>query len=82
MNGVRPKLDRADRLLGCLVWKPLAALLGVVAFGAAWAALAILRDATGAARWLGTLLAVLAATVFGAAAVLAARKRRISEIDP
>lgn len=50
--------------------------------GCLWAAVGIVRDTSGTERWAGFLLAIIGALVFGAGAIIAARKRRISEIDP
>lgn len=82
MDAERGRFDRADRLLGCLLWKPLLFLLVLATAGSAWAGVTILRDTTGSDRWFGALLAGVAVLVFGAGAVGTARKRRISEIDP
>lgn len=76
------RLDRADRLLGCLLWKPLTFVLVLATAGCLWAAVVIMRETSGPERWGGFLLAIVGALVFGAFAILASRKRRISEIDP
>jgi drug/metabolite transporter (DMT)-like permease len=76
------RFDRADRALGCILWKPLTFLLVVATAGCVWAALAILRETSSPDRWLGFLLAMVGALVFGAGAFGAARKKRITEIDP
>lgn len=76
------RFDRADRLLGCLIGKPLTFLLVLATAGCVWAGLAILREASGSERWVGFLLAMVAALVFGAGAFLVARKRRLSDFDP
>jgi hypothetical protein len=76
------RLDRLDRSLGSLLWKPLTFLLSLCTAGCIWAAVAILRETDGFERVVGVLVAVVAALVFGAGAFLVAKKRRISEIDP
>lgn len=76
------RLDRTDRFLGCLVWKPLTFLLVLATAGCVWAGLTILREAAGNERWAGALLAFVGALVFGAGAFLAARKRRLSDGEP
>ncbi|MGD8495582.1 MAG: hypothetical protein PVF05_05280 [Gemmatimonadales bacterium] len=76
------RLDRLDRVLGTLLWKPLTFLLSLCTAGCIWVAVAILRETDGTERVIGVIVAVVAALVFGAGAFQAARKRRISEIDP
>jgi hypothetical protein len=76
------RLDRADRFLGCLLWKPLTFVLVLATAGCLWAAVVIMRETSGSERWGGFLLAIVGALVFGAFAISASRKRRISEIDP
>lgn len=76
------RLDGADRLLGCLVWKPLVFVLVLATAGSVWMGVTILREVAGAERWAGFLLALLAAVVFGAGAFAAARKRRLSDYEP
>lgn len=76
------RLDRADRFLGCLLWKPLTFVLVLATVGCLWAGINILRDTTGAERWAGLALTLVGALMFGAFAVVTARKRRISELDP
>ena len=76
------RLDRVDRRLGCFLWKPLTFVLVLATAGCVWAGLAILREASGTERWLGFLLCFVGALVFGAGAFGAARKKRLSEIDP
>ncbi len=76
------RLDRADRCLGCLVWKPLTFLLVLATAGCVWAAMMILREVTGMERWAGFLLALVGALVFGAGAFMVARNRRLSDWEP
>lgn len=76
------RLDRADHFLGCLLWKPLIFLLVLATAGCVWLAVEVLRGAEGPDRLVGFALALLGALVFGAGAFRAARKRRISEIEP
>ena len=76
------RLDRADRFLGCLVWKPLTFFLVLATAGCVWAGLSILREASGTERWAGFLLALVGALVFGAGAFLVARNRRLSDWEP
>ena len=75
------RLDRADRLLGCLFWKPLIFVLVLATAGSVWMGVTILRNVTGTERWAGFVVALLAAVVFGAGAFLAARKRRLSDYE-
>lgn len=76
------RLDRLDRVLGTLLWKPLTFLLSLGTAGCIWAAVAILRETEGSERVIGVTVAVVAALVFGAGAFQVAKKRRISEIEP
>lgn len=76
------RLERIDRLLGSLLWKPLTFVLILATVGCVWAGVSILREMEGTERWLGSLLSLAGALVFGAAAVGAARKRKFTEIDP
>jgi membrane associated rhomboid family serine protease len=75
------RLDRADRMLGRLVWKPLTFLMVLFTALSVWMAIAILRETDGTGRVVGFLVAVAAALVFGAGAWITARKRRLSEMD-
>lgn len=75
------RLDRTDRLLGCLIWKPLTFLMVVFTALSVWLAVTILRETDGTGRIVGFLVAVAAALVFGAAAWITARRRRLSEMD-
>lgn len=75
------RLDRTDRLLGCLVWKPLTFLMVLFTALSVWMAMTILRETDGTGRIVGFLVAVAAALMFGAGAWFSARKRRLSEMD-
>ena len=77
-----PRFDRLDRALGTLIWKPLTFLLSLFTAGSIWVAVTILQETDGTERVIGTILAIVAALVFGAAAFAAARKRRLTDIDP
>lgn len=77
-----PRFDRLDRALGTLIWKPLTFLLSLFTAASIWAAVTILQETQGTERVLGTILAIGAALVFGAGAFAAARKRRLTDIDP
>ena len=74
-------LDRADRLFGCLIWKPLAAFLAVASAAAGWMAFRILRETRGTERLVGVVLALAVAVVMGVGAWRTARRRRFSEGD-
>jgi hypothetical protein len=74
-------LDRADRLLGCLVWKPLAALLAVFAVASAWLGVRILRETAGIERLAGFGLAIVVAGILGFGAWRSLRRKRFSEGD-
>lgn len=76
------RFDRADRFFGCLIGKPLTFFLVLATAGCVWMAFEILRGATGSGRWVGFLLALVGALVFGAGAFTAARKRRLSDFEP
>jgi len=80
-SGAGGPLDRADRLAGCLIWKPLAAILTVSAAAAGWTAVQILRETRGTDRIAGFLLALAVALVMGVGAWRTARRRRFSEGD-
>lgn len=77
-----PRFDRLDRALGTLIWKPLTFLLSLFTAASIWVAVTILQETEGTGRVLGTILAIAAALVFGAGAFAAARKRRLTDIDP
>lgn len=77
-----PRFDRLDRALGSLLWKPLTFLLSLFTAASIWVAVTILQETEGTERVFGAVLAVLAALVFGAGAFAAARKRRLTDIDP
>lgn len=77
-----PRFDRLDRALGTLIWKPLTFLLSLFTAGSIWVAVTILQETEGTERVLGTILAIVAALVFGAGAFAAARKRKLTDIDP
>ena len=77
-----PRFDRLDRALGTLIWKPLTFLLSLLTAGSIWVAVTILQETEGSERVLGAILAILAALVFGAGAFAAARKRRLTDLDP
>ena len=77
-----PRFDRLDRALGTLIWKPLTFLLSLLTAGSIWVAVTILQETKGSERVLGAILAILAALVFGAGAFAAARKRRLTDLDP
>lgn len=76
------RLDRLDRVLGTLLWKPLTFLLSLFTAGSIWVAVTILQETEGTERVVGVILAIAAALVFGAGAFAAARKRRLSDIEP
>lgn len=76
-----PAVDRADRMLGCLIWKPLAALMTVFAVASAWLGLRILRDTEGIERVAGFVLALVVAGVLGLAARRVLGRTRLSEGD-
>ncbi len=73
--------DRADRSLGCLIWKPLGLLLVVFAVASAGLALRIAREAEGVERLAGVALAVVVAVVLGVGAWKVVRRKRFSEGD-
>lgn len=76
------RLQRLDRALGCLLWKPLLFLLVLATAGSVWMGISAARELTGGERVLGVAIALVAALVFGAGAFRVARKRGISEIEP
>ena len=80
-SGTGGPLDRADRLIGCLIWKPLAAFLTVASAAAGWMAFRILRETRGTERLAGVVLALAVAVVMGVGAWRTARRRRFSEGD-
>lgn len=80
-RGAVGPLDRADRLMGCLIWKPLAAFLTVASAVAGWMAFRILRETRGTERVAGFVLALAVAVVMGVGAWRTARLRRFSEGD-
>lgn len=77
-----PRFDRLDRALGTLLWKPLTFLLSLFTAASIWVAVTILQETDGTERVFGAVLAVVAALVFGAGAFAAARKRKLTDIDP
>lgn len=77
----RPALDRADRWLGCLIWKPLGLLLGGFSVASVWLTLRIARDAEGVERIAGVLLAAAVAAVMGVGAWKVLQRKRFSEGD-
>lgn len=77
----RPVLDRADRTLGCLIWKPLALFLVVFCLTSAGLAVRIVREAEGGERLAGVALALAVALVTGVGAWNVARRTRFSEGD-
>lgn len=82
---VRPavsRLQRLDRALGCLLWKPLLFLLVLATAGSVWIAVNAFRDLDGTERILGVVVGLVVALMFGAGAFRVARKRGISEIEP
>ena len=81
MNDEPGRLNRLDRGLGCLLWKPLTFVLVLATAGSAWMAVGALRELEGTERAIGFALGLIAALVFGAGALRVARKRGISEVD-
>ncbi len=71
------RLQRLDRALGCLLWKPLLFLLVLATAGMDGR-----ERLPGTERILGVAVGLVVALMFGAGAFRVARKRGISEIEP